>query len=323
MGVHTRLTDEAEPWKIKRTLEMVREIGSPWIVEFFPWAYIEPNEGEYNWEHSDLVISHARQQGLTVVARLGYVPDWARPADSTPLLLEADRFEAFAHFAARFARRYQDQVSHIIIWNEPNLSLEWGYRPVDPDGYTELLRTAYPLIKEANPKVIILAGALAPTMAPPGSDWGMNDLDYLQAMYDAGAADFFDMLAIHVYGWQSDADEPPAPDRINFRRAELLREIMVRNGDEQKQAMITETGWNDHPRWTQSVRPAKRIENTLRAYEIALNQWPWLTSINFWVFRFPWDARSYQDYYTFVATDFEPKPIYFEVARYARGAPIP
>ena len=28
MGIHTRLTDEVEPWKIKRTLEMVREMGA-------------------------------------------------------------------------------------------------------------------------------------------------------------------------------------------------------------------------------------------------------------------------------------------------------
>lgn len=38
MGVHTRLTDEVEPWKIQRTLEMVRQMGAPWIVEYFLWA---------------------------------------------------------------------------------------------------------------------------------------------------------------------------------------------------------------------------------------------------------------------------------------------
>ena len=79
MGVHTRLTDEVEPWKIKRTLEMVREMGAPWIVEYFPWAYLEPRPGVYNWNHTDLVIDHANRQGLTVIARLGYVPEWARP----------------------------------------------------------------------------------------------------------------------------------------------------------------------------------------------------------------------------------------------------
>jgi hypothetical protein len=36
VGVHTRLTDEVEAAKIKRSLEMVREMGAPWIVEYFP-----------------------------------------------------------------------------------------------------------------------------------------------------------------------------------------------------------------------------------------------------------------------------------------------
>ena len=44
-----------------------------------------------------------------------------------------------------------------------------------------MLRVVYPMIKAANPDVQVLAGALAPTLAPPGSEWGMNDLDYLAA----------------------------------------------------------------------------------------------------------------------------------------------
>jgi hypothetical protein len=316
-GVHTRLTDEVEPWKIKRTLEMVREMGAPWVVEYFPWAYIEPAPGIYNWVHADLVIDHATRQGLTVIARFGYAPAWARPRETTPLYLDVAQFPAFADFAATFVQRYQGKVRYIIVWNEPNLSLEWGYQPVDPAKYTEMLRTVYPAVKAANPDVQVLGGALAPTLAPPGSPEGMNDLIFLQEMYDAGAGAYFDILSIHAYGWHFDPSVPAAPDIINFRRAELLRDVMVVNGDGEKPAMITEAGWNDHPRWTRAVRPGQRIDYTMQAYEIARTEWPWLQAICFWVFRYPWDANSYQDYYTFVRTDFEPKPIYLEIQQYA------
>ena len=319
LGIHTRLTDEVEPWKIKRTLEMVREMGSPWIVEYFPWAYIEEQPGRYNWVHADQVINHASRQGLTIVARLGYVPAWARPKDSSPLYLDEEHFADFGRFAAEFVKRYQGKVRRVVIWNEPNLALEWGYQPPDPVKYTAMLRTVYPLIKEANPDVQVLAGALAPTLAPPGSEFGMNDLDFLQRMYDAGAAAFFDVLAIHAYGWHFGPDEPPDPAVVNFRRTELLRDIMVKNGDGVKQAMITEGGWNDHPRWTRAVRPSQRIAYTIRAYAIAEQEWPWLDAVALWVFRYPWDQKSYQDYFTFVRTDFEPKPIYEEVQKYAQG----
>lgn len=322
MGIHTRLTDEAEPWKIKRTLEMVREMGAPWIVEYFPWAYYEPRPGHFEWGHPDLVIEHANRQGLTVIARLGFVPDWARPKESTPLLLLEENYEDFGRYAAAFVERYADTVDYVIIWNEPNLSLEWGYRPVDPESYVEMLRVVYPMIKEANPNVQVLGGALAPTLAPPDSEWGMDDLVYLQRMYDAGAADYFDILSVHSYGWYSDPDEPADPQVINFRRTELLYEIMQRNGDGDKPLMITEGGWNDHPRWTRAVRPGQRIHHTIRAYEIARTEWPWMESVAFWVFRFPWDAKTYQDYFTFVDTEFEPKPIYEEVRAYARGEDV-
>ncbi len=319
VGVHTRLTDEVEAWKIKRTLEMVREMGAPWIVEYFPWAYVEDEPGRFVWNHTDMVIDHAERQGLQVVARLGFVPEWARPKDSSPLYLDETHFADFGAYAAEFAARYAGRVHYIILWNEPNLALEWGYAPVDPAKYVTLLQVVYPMIKAANPDVQVLAGALAPTLAPPGSPDGMNDLDYLQAMYDHGAAPYFDILAIHAYGWYSDPDEPADPRVVNFRRAELLRQVMVANGDADKPAMITEGGWNDHPRWTRAVRPGQRIDYTIRAYEIAQREWPWMQAVCLWAFRYPWDAKSYQDYFTFVDTDFEPKPIYLEVQRYAQG----
>lgn len=320
LGIHTRLTDEVEEWKIKRTLEMVRAMGAPWIVEYFPWAYVEPDRpGQGLWQHSDMVIQHASAQGLEVIARLGFAPQWARPKDTSPLYLDEEHYAAFGDYVYEFVRRYRDQVNYIIIWNEPNLSLEWGYRPVDPAGYTEMLKVAYARAKEANPAVQVLGGALAPTLAPPGSEWGMDDLHYLQAMYDAGAAPYFDILAAHAYGGKFAPDEPAAPDAINFARTELLRAIMVANGDEAKPIMITEGGWNDHPRWTRAVRPGQRISYTLRAYQKALEEWPWVDVVALWAFRYPAPARTYQDYFTFVTPDFQPKAIYLETQRYAHG----
>jgi hypothetical protein len=259
-------------------------------------------------------------QGLTVIARLGYVPEWARPKDATHLYVDEDGYDAFAEFAAEFARHFRGRVRYVIVWNEPNLAQEWGYRQPDPAGYTELLKRAYRAIKAANPDVQVLGGALAPTLAPPGNEFAMNDLAYLQGMYDAGAGDSFDILAAHAYGWTFDADAAPAPDAVNWRRVELLREIMVANGDADKRVMITEGGWNDHPRWTKAVRPAQRVANSVRAYEMALNEWPWVDAVCFWAFRYPRPARTYQDYYTFVDGDFRPKPVYEALRRYAAGA---
>lgn len=317
LGVHTRLTDEVEPWKIQRSLQLVREMGAPWIVEFFPWAYYHAADGGIAWQHPDLVVEHAAAQGLQVIARIGLTPDWARPPDTPLNYLAAESYDDFARFAAAFAARYEGRLHAIIVGNEPNLAFEWGYRETTASDYAALLAAVYPAVKAASPSVLVLAGALAPTLEPPGSPWGTNDLAYLDAMYRAGAATSFDGLAVHAYGLTFPPDAEPAPDILNFRRVELLREIMVAHGDGATPMYITETGWNDHPRWTRAVRPGQRITYTLDALRYAEEKWPYVEMIAIWAFRFPAPTRSYMDYYTLVTPEFVRKPLYEALRAFA------
>ena len=321
IGVHTRLTDEVEEWKIQQTLVMVREMGASWIVEYFPWAYYEPEKGVYDFGHADMVIEHALAQGLKVIARVDYVPDWARPEDTTARYLDEDHYQDYADFIYAFCEHFEGQLDSIIIWNEPNLAFEWGYRMPDPESYVELLKVAYEAAKAADPDIRVLGAGLAPTLAPEGSEWGMDDLLYLERMYQAGAADYMDGLAVHAYGMTASADDPADPQAINFRRTELVHEIMVTYGDGDKPCIITEGGWNDHPRWTKSVSPYLRIQYTIDAYDLAMNEWDWCEAVCLWVFRFPWPQNTYQDYFAFVSTDFIPKPIYTEIQHYAHDEP--
>ncbi len=320
---HTRLTDEVEEWKIQRTLTLVREMGAPTIVEFFPWPYIEHDRGTYDWAHPDRILRHAENQGLTVIARLGLVPAWARPPVgekvTTLAYLPYDYFDEFAAFVGAFVARYPDTVSSVIIWNEPNLSLEWGGRDVDPEAYTELLRRSYVAARAANPDIRVLGGALAPTTETEGSAAGMNEFSFLARMYEAGAAPYFDALAAHTYGFTQPPEAEPDSAAINFRRIELLREIMRRYGDAEKPVIITESGWNDDPRWVNAVRPGQRIAYTLRAFEM-VEAWPWAEQLCIWNFRQPFDRYNRRDaYYALVSSDFTIKPIYEAIQAYARG----
>ena len=320
--LHTRLIDEVDEWKIQRSLIMARELGARTIVEFFPWAYIEGARGQYYWGQADRIIRHAQNQGLRVIARMGYVPAWARgdtrEALTTLNTLPPAVYADFAAFVAAFAARYAGTVDQIIIWNEPNLAFEWGYQAVDPAGYARLLQAVYAPAHAANPNVVILAAGLAPTLEPRGSPHGLDDLLYLDDLYAAGAGAYFDALAVHTYGFTQPPDAAPAPDRVNFRRAELLRDIMTRYGDDAP-VYITETGWNDHPRWVGAVTPPERVRYTLSAYAWAESSWPWLEATCLWQFATPWQSYNYVDNYTFVAPDGTPKAIYYAVQQWTHG----
>ncbi len=321
--VHTRLTDEVEDWKIQKTLQLVREMGASTIVDFFPWAYIEVGEGDYNWHHSDRIIEMAHHEGLNVIARLGVVPGWARPdprrQPTSINYLSPDRFQDYAEFAAAFAARYRGRVIGVIAWNEPNLAFEWGFRDVTPAEYVQFLRVVHSAVHAANPDMIVMGGALAPTIEPPGSPNGMNDVEYLRQMYEAGAAPYFDALAVHTYGFTEPPQAEPAPDRLNFRRFELLLAVMRQYGDGDKPVYITESGWNDHSRWTRAVRPGQRLQYTLDSFRLVERDWPTVRNLCIWYFRAPLPVLSYPDYFAFVTTEFRLKPIYSAVQNYALG----
>ena len=313
IGVHLRLSGTDDEAQLVSQLAAAREMGARFVVDLFPWAYVQPRGPQsFDWRGADLLVEHARRQGLEVVARLDIVPEWARPRKTSDRYLEPEHYLDFARYAAAFAERYRGRVRYIQIWNEPNLVFEWGGREPDPAAYAALLRTVAPLVKKANPDAHIIAGSFSPGPAIPGTR--MDDLQYLQTMVAAGAP--FDILGVHAYGGRAPAAEEPHPDRVNFRRVEVYRDTLRRLG-QPRPMIVTEGGWNDHPRWNAAVTPAQRLQWTVEAYRIS-ESWNDVIGVCMWQWQLPL-THSYQDNWTFLTPDGTPKAIYYAVQAYARG----
>jgi hypothetical protein len=266
IGLHTRLADEPDPDKIRLEFSMLHDMGASWATEFFPWLYIQPfDKDRFDWVHADLVVNAAAAEGITLIARLDGVPTWARPDNTTWKYLDSDHYADYANFVRAFVARYHDRVHYYIIWNEPNTAAEWGGRKPDPAAYTALLKQAYPAAKSADPTAVVLLAGLAPNLEGDNSSLALNDLVYLDRLYSAGAAPYFDAVAAHSYGLQSPPGDPSSPDTLNFARTEQLHDVMLRWGDAAKPVYITEGGWNDSPRWTYAVKPYQRILYTIDA----------------------------------------------------------
>lgn len=314
IGLHTRLTGYNDEVVIERSFRQLREMGASWAVDLFPWAYIQPRSRYgYDWTGADMVVAHARRQGLTLVARMDIVPAWARPSDSNDRFLAPEHYVDYADYVTAFLVRYRPYgVRHVIIWNEPNLTFEWGRRPPDPQAYAALLKVVYPRVKAAVPEAVIIAGALSPGPSLGDGRERLDDLAYTRALYQAGAAAYFDIWGVHAYGARTAPRSPPQTEQVNFRRVELVQRLLTELGDPQRRIMITEGGWNDNPRWTGAVRPADRLRWTVEAYRMA-QEWPWLEAMCLWQFSTPWQSHTYQDNWNFVATDGTPKAIYYAV----------
>ena len=272
-------------------MEAVRRAGGTFAVVVFSWADIEPEPNYLYWEMPDAALRAAEFYGIDLIARLDQPPDWALDTNSpTPWKLDA-----YATFARRVAERYGDRLAGITIWNEPNLSQEWNDQPPDAAAYAEMLKAAYPAIKAVAPDLPVLLGAPASTEGE--GDWAINDLDYLQTLYAAGARDVFDIFTAHAYGFGRPPDDAPEKFRPNFRRLELLHDIMTANGDGDKPVWVTEMGWltwTDNPKhdW-QVVTPELQAQYTLHAIDYAQTHYPWLHRLGIWQLNNQGDTYGY------------------------------
>ncbi len=261
-------------------LEAARAAGAQFVTIVFNWASIEPEPGYHYWAEPDAALRAAQFYGLSLIARLDQPPAWA-VRSGQPLPVDA---AAYADFARRVAGRYGTRLAGVILWNEPNLSLEWANQPPNAAAYVQLLKPAAAAIKAAAPQLPVALAGLAATEGE--GDWAVNDLDYLQAIYAAGAAPYFNALAAHPYGFGRPPADAPQKYRPNFRRLELYRQLMVANGDSAKSIWVTEMGWRtgttDPKTQWQVVSPALQAEYLPGAIAYAQANYPWVARLGLW-----------------------------------------
>jgi hypothetical protein len=341
-GINTFLEQEVEVTKRERSMRMIRDAGFRWIRQEFPWEDIEIHgKGDFQdrrwtpyrsaWEKYDNIVDLAEEYGLGIICRLSNPPAWSRAdGDARGALVPPDRYEDFGDFVYAVVSRYKGRIRFYQIWNEPNLVREWGQ--VSAEEYAKLLQIAYTRAKEADPNCVILAGALSATIELNAQELGkgINDFVYLQQLYDAGAAPYFDILSVQGYGlYSGPTDRRMRPRVLNFSRPLYIREIMVANGDAHKPIWISELDWSPVPehiapvygRYTEQVRARYVVE----AYERMRQEWPWMGVACFWFFKRADDSEREQPSYYFrmVEPDFTPLPVYWAMQAYTASQQEP
>jgi len=336
-GINTFLHQEVEVEKREESARLINDAGFHWIRQEFPWEDIEisgrgdfvdrrNNPGGVNaWAKYDNIVDIAEEYNLEIIARLDNPPSWSRsqPDDVIGSFAPPDDYDDFANYAAVVVERYEGRIRYFQVWNEPNIFPEWGNQNVSPEQYTDLLCRTYAAIKEANPDAIVITGALAPTSELTGRDF--NDFIFLQRMYDAGAGDCFDILAVQGYGlWSGPTDRRMRPIVVNYARNQFIRDIMVRNGDADKAIWISEMGWNTAPEDVEPRYGRATVDQQARwapiAYQRAEQEWPWMGVINYWYFKRADDVwlseRRPEAYFQMVEPDFTLLPAYDAMKEY-------
>lgn len=245
------------------TVGLVERLGLGWVKQQVRWGELEKSPGDLNWGLLDGIMMAAEAQSVRVMLSVVTAPVWSRPAlgdtHGPP-----DDLSQYAAFLGKLIDRYAGQISAIEVWNEQNLDREWH----TPDGlsagrYTEMLRVAHETIRDKDPSIVVISGALAPTggwVEQDGRVTAIDDFVFFQQLLDAGMLGYADCVGAHHNGYNigpdvkaEDAPNDPQAATAGFRgpfdnvhhswsfKSTLMGYSQMMAGE--KQLCVTEFGW--------------------------------------------------------------------------------
>jgi Cellulase (glycosyl hydrolase family 5) len=214
-----------------------------------PWSEFEPiGPNQFDPRAlavTDRLMNDATAAGIRVIAMVESSPCWASSAPASLLRACVPAEESnkantwppsnpasYAAFVAYLAQRYGTRLAAIEVWNEPDQANQHYFAgPEKERRYATILQAAYPAIKQANPKVPVLAGSLV----------GASGV-FLRALYAAGIKGYYDGLAVHFY-------------TLTLASLRSIHEVQLANGDT-KPLWLDEFGWS-------GCYPRRRIQEEL------------------------------------------------------------
>ncbi len=202
-----------------RELSLMQKAGIRWARADFTWGYFEPQKGHWQFDRYDQLLQSAERYGVNLLPILCYNVDWAFPAH--------EHLDDWCEYVRTVVGRYRDRIRYWEVWNEPNIGF-WKPKP-DAEQYARLLVASYKAIKDVAPEAQVLFGG---TSGVP--------LGYIKQVFDHGAFDAFDVLAVHPYRY------PAAPELRGIPEDLQAVSKLVDKYGGGKPLWITEFGWPTH-----------------------------------------------------------------------------
>ena len=288
---------------------LAQKDGFKLMWAYVPWQQVEPERGTFLFRRQDKwgkpepnalsnVVSAAADAGMKLILRVDEVPNWA---GGNPAHLDPADLEAYLYESVRYGK---GTIQYVEVFNEPNLPYEWGGAP-DPGAYARLLAAAYRGVKRADPNVAVISAAVSQRTGGVGGT--MEDVDWLDGLYKAGAAGSFDLLGMHAYlGNFPPETDPSTCAPMCFRDIERFRAVMQRYGDDQKQAFLTEVGALQQtsidlgPYAWMELASDVRGDYLVRALQMANGNYRWIRGamlFNFDYATVPWNQKTSEKYW--------------------------
>lgn len=221
-GVAAHPTKDREWLNREILMKQAQNAGIRWMREDFAFGSIYDSTGNYNYARYDSLLCLAEENGIQLLPILeGYDHEVAQ--NNPHLVPLYDHPKEWREFVKETVKRYHGKLKYWEIWNEQDGGF-WKPKP-NADQYVSLLKIAYEEIKKIDPQCQVLVGGMIA--------WNAG---FLEAMYNAGAKGYFDIIAVHPYGFGADVNM-----KVRRMRSEVL-DVLSKYETKKVPIWITETG---------------------------------------------------------------------------------
>ncbi len=217
----------------------------PIVRDEVHWRTVEPVKGRLSLPERASWVGTAAENGIKSLVVLSYgnpIYDFGQPSqadidagaawdctipvrDGNPETTADDEyFDAYLRYVDFVSESLAGKVAAYEIWNEPDLKY-FNSKDATAADYTELLKAAYRTIKQNDPDVTVLGGAIA------------FQTEFIDGMMKAGAGSYMDGLSVHYYLGKN------APEKRARNRLDEYRDVLVKYGFDKMPVWVTETGW--------------------------------------------------------------------------------
>jgi hypothetical protein len=192
---------------IDSSLDVAKSLHAKVVRIEVLWSRLEPSASGVRDPAElaaiDRAVNGAAARGMGILLMMDSTPCWASTApddvrknctganagSSAVTRYPPAGTDGYVALSTFLAQRYGAKLTAFEIWNEPDQSNEYYWAgPNKVQRYVALAQAVYKPLKQANPKLTVLAGSFV----------GANG-KWLDALYRAGIKGSYDALSVHFY----------------------------------------------------------------------------------------------------------------------------
>ena len=173
--------------EVTQDIKLAQSIGVKAIRFDFPWIFIEPTQGTYDFARADYIVNSLNAAGITPEPVVAYTPCWANTSCNATL---APTPAQFSSFVTALTGHFKGRIHYLEMWNEPDHGHYWNSGTAAY--YSDVLIPGYQAVKAVDPTIQVIY----PGLSNAGDSVATA---FWQGAVTAGAQGDFDAFAVHDY----------------------------------------------------------------------------------------------------------------------------